>query len=262
MRRLLQALMHPRSTARNLVAVARRYCPQSQARIATDAANFWDSSPHNSRVRDLSHWVGEGRWSAQEAWDQIGRTHFEMFERLCCLTNTDRPIRTMVEWGPGGGANAVWFAQEVSELYGIDISQANLAECKRQLTARGLTGFRPIQIDAQDPAQSLRYVRSPVDFFLSTAVYQHFPSKEYGVLVTELAYELLASDGAALIQIRYDDGSQAVRPKTRDYVENVVAFTSYPVHEFWEITCRIGLTPLAVTLDPRVRYAYYFLKKG
>ncbi|MFC2023762.1 class I SAM-dependent methyltransferase [Chloroflexota bacterium] len=185
-----------------------------------------------------------------------------MFEKLCLLAEVTRPIHSMIEWGPGGGTNAVQFCSEVTHLYGVDISAANLAECERQLEMRGFLGFRPILVDAKQPELCQACMESPAAFFLSTAVYQHFPSKQYGVRVTELAHRLLADGGAALIQIRYDDGSERFKPRQRDYCSNVVTFTSYGIVEFWQIVTQLGFNPLAIVLDPKVNYAYYFLEKG
>jgi hypothetical protein len=101
-----------------------------------------------------------------------------------------------------------------------------------------------------------------VDFFLSTAVFQHFPSQEYGIKVTRLAFHLLKDEGVAIIQIRYDDGSDILKSKQRDYARNAITFTSYPVHEYWQIALESGFTPLAVILDTEPCYAYYLLRKG
>jgi len=262
MKRLVRAIAHPYRTAGRILAIVEQFWPQSKSKIAADAANFWNSSDNSSRVRDLSHWLGEGRWSDEGAWTYIGQLHFAMFEKLCLLADVARPANSMIEWGPGGGANAIQFCSEVTDFYGIDISAANLAECQRQLEMCGFGGFLPILIDGDTPEQCLELVKSPVDVFLSTAVYQHFPSKEYGVRVTELAHKLLADNGVALIQIRYNDGSERFRPKYRDYHKNVVTFTSYGIVEFWQIVLQVGFSPLAITLGPSVNYAYFFLKKG
>lgn len=186
--------------------------------------------------------------------------NFDRFEQLCLLAGVTRPIRRMIEWGPGGGANAVRFGTEVQQLIGVDISPANLAEARRQLDSRGFDGFEPLWIEAEQPEQVLDRVDSPVDFFLSTSVYQHFPSKDYGVRVTRLACQLLSEEGVALIQIRYDDGSEKFKPKRRDYHKNGLMFTSYHLDEFWQLALDTGFSPLCIVLDGSC-YAYYFLKK-
>ncbi|MEI9478643.1 MAG: class I SAM-dependent methyltransferase [Deltaproteobacteria bacterium] len=259
--RLVKALTHPRWTATHLLEATKLFLPQSNSRILADAENFWNCD-HQSRLPDDSHWLGKGRWTKQKDWIQIGKIHWNMFEKLCLLSGTARPIQRMIEWGPGGGANAARFCFEVQEFFGDDISKANLAECQHRLEASGLKGFRPILVDIRHPEQCLQFFNNPVEFFLSTAVYQHFPNKEYGIRVTELAYKLLRDKGLALIQIRYDSGAKRFRPKRRDYHKNMITFTSYGIDEFWEIVRQIGFKPLAVTLETSTHYAYFCLQKN
>jgi len=262
MKRVLMAIFHPRKTVLRFFETVR--LPETQNKVAADAQSFWSRSDKDHRLRDLSHWQGEGRWVHEESWRQIGRNHFKMFQQLCLLAERKEPVRSMVEWGPGGGANAVVFCAEVSEIYGVDISAENLVECRRQLDKSGVDPslFRPVIINASKPDDCLKYITKPVDFFLSTAVYQHFPSKDYGVHVIKIAHSCLGTDGLALIQTRFDDGSEVLRSKNRDYEKNAITFTSYKVEEFWRITEDVGFKPLSIILVPAACYAYYLLRKG
>ncbi len=236
--------------------------PEKEDKISNDAKKYWSSSQENSTIQDLSHWRGSGRWCDDESWNKIGKKHFFMYKKLCDLTEMTGQIRSMIEWGPGGGANLIWFSKELNKIYGIDISSPNLDECERQLMENEYFGFNKVLIPANSPEDCVDLIKPDVDFFLSTAVYQHFPSKEYGIKVTKLAYKLLSNQSIALIQIRYDDGSNRFAPKTRDYYQNAVNFTSYKIEEFWNIANEIGFKPIAIYLKPEVNYAYYFLGKG
>ena len=240
----------------------KKVIPQSKKILFRDAEDYWNKSTQNGLVRDMSHWRGEGRFEDEIKWNQIGREHLDMVKDLCLLAQRTTPISSMVEWGPGGGANAIWFCREVEKFYGVDISEANLEECERQIKANHLDGFSQRLVEIDDPEKCLDTLDSPVDLFLSTAVYQHFPSKSYGKRITGIAKKLLAKDGIALIQIRYDDGSVKFKPKTRNYKKSFVTFTSFAIHEFWEDVTSLGFTPLAVKLIPSVNYAYFFLKKA
>jgi hypothetical protein len=93
-------------------------------------------------------------------------------------------------------------------------------------------------------------------------VIQHFPGKEYGRRVLRIFNQALAEDGLALIQTRYDDGSEVLRCKTSDYSKNVVTFTSYRIEEFWDDLIQAGFEPLSILLRPEPCYAYYLTKKG
>ncbi len=260
---LIRAARHPGRAAKKLWELTRQQWPESEKQISAAAGEFWNDSATSKRVRLCSHWRGVGRWSDESAWLAMGKEHFDLYLRLCLLAGRERRlIDRMVEWGPGGGANAFAFRNEVSRFYGVDISQANLQECQSQLAGTAEDWFCPVLIDAQRPEDSRAAIGEPVDFFLSTAVFQHFPSKDYGERVTQLAYEMLSPHGLALIQIRGDDGSKLLRSKNRNYRKQAMSFTSYLPHEYWEIASRIGFNPLAVTLDPRNNYTYYLMSKG
>jgi len=216
--------------------------------LTEEAGRYWRQSEVRPWVQDMSHWRGRGRWADDSAWKNVGAKHLELYRRLCVLSSRETPVRSMLEWGPGGGANAVAFAAEVARFYGVDISPANLRECRQQLDAINYEDFRPIEIDANAPEQCLNSIDDPVDFVLCTAVFQHFPGKSYGERVMRVFHRALADDGIALVQTRYDDGSEALRSKNTDYAKNVVAFTSYRVEEFWQIAEQAGFEPLSVVL--------------
>jgi len=234
---------------------------QSDHRVSRDAARYWSRSGDSPKVRDLSHWRGSGRWSEEE-WLAVGARHYDLFRDLCRAAKIPPDaVTSMVEWGPGGGANAVRFAEDVPALYGVDISSPNLDECSAQLRGIDYRGFTPVLVPADRPEDCLDEIDGPVDLFLSTAVFQHFPSKEYGRRVLRVAHELLGEGGVALVQTRYDSGRLDFRPKKRAYRFNAATYTSYGIDEFWELCLATGLTPLSLQLEPDTNYAYYFLVK-
>jgi predicted O-methyltransferase YrrM len=229
--------------------------------LAAAAREYWSASEVEDDKRDLSHWKGSGRWADEHGWRQIGEDHFALYQSLLRLVDRREPVRSMLEWGPGGGANAVRFGREIPRFLGVDISEPNLEQCRREVESTGYGGFVPVSIDAADPEGVLDRTGEKVDLFLCTAVYQHFPGKEYGVRVTRLAHQLLADGGLALIQTRYDDGNPTFATKSRDYRANAIVFTSYRVEEFWRIAADVGFRPLAVVLRPATNYAFYLLSR-
>jgi len=251
----------PKHPLRSLRRLYDTTLPETKAHRHSDAQRFWSDSATNPATQDLSHWAGKGRWSDEKKWKRIGETHLDMFRTLSQFAPSGQIPTSMVEWGPGGGANLVSFAPQMNTLYGVDISEANLTECLRHLTVLGFTEFRPILIEAGNPEHVLQAGPHDIDFFLSTAVYQHFPSKDYGVRVTRIAFELLRPGGLGLIQIRYDDDTPRFRGKVRNYQRNAVTFTSYRIPEFWRVLLEVGFSPIAMTLQPNVNYAYFFCKK-
>jgi SAM-dependent methyltransferase len=229
--------------------------------LAVEAGRYWRQSAVRPWVQDMSHWRGQGRWADDAAWKSVGAKHHDLYRQLSALSGRQTPVQSMLEWGPGGGANAVVFAPGMSRFYGVDISPANLQECGRQLDGIGYKAFRPIEIDAGTPEQCLDAIDAPVDFVLCTAVFQHLPGKAYSQNVMRVFHQALADDGIALVQTRYDDGSETLRCKSSDYAKNVVTFTSYRVEEFWGVAAESGFEPLGVVLWPEPRYAFYLLKK-
>lgn len=235
--------------------------PDSKNRLNRDASNFWNGVSDDNKVKEFSHYQGLGRWSNYDAWSNIGLQHLEMLNDLIRYVKYDKPIKNILEWGPGGGANAIHLCNKTENFYGVDISEKNLNECKRQLDIKRYRNFHPIHIDINNPEIVMEEVGLTIDFFISTAVYQHFPSKEYGIKITKLAYDLLRSSSLAILQIRYDDNTNKFKSKKNNYVKNAIYFTSYKIDEFWNITQSIGFTPLYVKLNPEVNYAYFFLSK-
>jgi len=185
-----------------------------------------------------------------------------MFKGMLEYIDYDKKIQNMLEWGPGGGANAVHFAKEFERFYAVDISDENLRECQIQIEKINYNHFIPIHIDINNPEYVKKFIDRSIDLFLSTAVYQHFPSKEYGVKITKLAFELLCDQGLALIQIRYDNDTKKYKPKKNKYGKNAIYFTSYKIEEFLNIVRNIGFDPVLVKLKPEANYAYYFLVKN
>ncbi len=259
-RRIKKAVRDPRAAVR----YARGSLdprPEPGSKLAHDAGQYWNASRDTARIKDLSHWRDEGRWVA-ERWEALGERHYSLFQRLAPARDDRTPVR-MLEWGPGGGSNVVAFARHlpIETFYGVDISAANLEECGRQSARSGVGGFEPIEIHPESPEAVTARIPAPLDIFLSTAVYQHFPSKAYGERVTRIASDLLRPAGVALIQTRYDDGSPKYRTKRRDYKSNAITFTSYDVAEFWTLLAATGLVPLAVHLVPDSNYAFYLAVK-
>lgn len=228
--------------------------------IFDEAKNYWEAAGQHSLIRQYSHWRNE--WKDDEEWLAYGRRNLLMFEELCKMVNTDpQKFETFLEWGPGGGANLVVFSERMKKMYGVDISRSNLKECHSQLEHLSYFNFESIVLQDASMSPTFQELHNSIQFILSTAVFQHFPSKEYGISVLSQMWQLLCDSGVALIQIRYDDLSATFSAKTDNYSQNALTFTSYRVEEFWQICEEIGFQPLFIRLLPRTNYAYFYLKK-
>lgn len=228
------------------------------------AARFWAATDQQI-LREVSHWAGHGKCTDLSVWTGIGRHNFERFQRLHRMAGGPA-IRSVVDWGCGGGANAVAFCArlDLDRYHGVDVWEATLAECERQLSAAGHGAkFHPTLVPVDNPETVLDEVTEPVDFFISTAVYQFFPSVEYGAHVTRVAHQLLKPGGLALLQIKYrqEPSSKASSPPP-DYASKPAAYTLYGLEEFWRLAVTCGFEPLGLYLESAVASAYYYLRKS
>lgn len=242
---------------------------ESEETLIRDSMEYWNNGEHAGiDLKDFSHWRGAGPWKDAEKWLALGRPHFRLYEKLCLVTSTKRPVRRLVEWGCGGGANAVHFAREVEEYCGIEISSSSLDECAAVLAEAGFSAFRPVLISAEAPERALDLADGEHDVFICTYVFELLPGKLYGERVLRVAHGLLRPGGLAIIQIRYDDGSERSNQKKSNYFRHAARFTSYRIDEFWNLTARLGFDPEFVSLVPARTpeysgdlYAYFALTR-
>ena len=228
-----------------------------------DPADVWERHPDEAYRRDISHWRGEGRWT-DEKWQAIGRVTKRRVKGLFRTAGRRMgraPDRVVLEWGPGGGANVVALANWASLMYGVDVSQANLDECTRVAEEIDSGIFRPILLTGA-PATAMRSVEQPIDLFVSTAVFQHFPNKEYGREVLEALRPAMAPAGLGYIQIRFNDARRRYRPKPgAEYRRSHITATSYGLAEFWRLLVRTGYKPTKIAhLNTNVNYASFFFR--
>lgn len=243
--------------------------PQTEAELIRAAGEYWNGAlPPGVEHADYSHWQGAGPWRDRERWLALGRPHVRLVAQLRAMLGSAATPCRIVEWGCGGGANAVHFAGQATEFCGIEISQASLDECARVLHAAGNARFRPVLIPAGAPEQALDAAGDGYDLFVCTYVFELIPSRAYGERVLETAVRLLRPGGLALVQIRYDDGTARSTQKQRDYERDCARFTSYRIEDFWTLAQRIGFEPVFVWLAPEQTpefsgdlYAYFGLRR-
>lgn len=232
-------------------------------KLALESEKYW--SANTDKRKDLSHWRGTGRWKDEKNWFNIGQWSLGNYRQFARMINFNGALNKVIEWGPGGGSNAVAFAKEVGTYYGVDISEDNLKECAKQMAEAGYPEkFRPIYLS--NPAKPEDVLsQAPAgefDLFLSTAVFQHFPGKEYAIKVMKSAFQLVKPGGLAIIQIRFDDGRPKSITKNSNYEKNAIFFTSFYIPEFWYIAEKIiGFKPISISLALNASYAVFFMQK-
>jgi SAM-dependent methyltransferase len=238
---------------------------QPERKLTADAHRFWNES--SGKTSQVSHWRGAGIFADDERWLSLGAAHLDLYGLFTRMLGETPDLHRVVEWGCGGGANAVHFAPLAGEFIGIEVSPESLAECARQLAKVAAANFRPILIDTAMPDAARSQVPGPCDLFLSTYVFELLPTPEYGLRVLAIAFDLLADGGLAIIQVKFARDNWSSRPKRFGYRYNFPSMTTYRIEEFWDRARDIGFLPHAVKLVPEAPlnqngdYAYFLLQK-
>ncbi len=238
---------------------------QSEGKIVAQSDRFWKES-NAAHFPAYSHWRGnEG--IADNAWLELGQQHLDLFNKFKNLVDFENPLERVVEWGCGGGSNAIHFAKEAQEFIGVDVSGATLEECRKTLHLSGITNFTSVLIDVAAPELACNMIKEPCDLFLCTYVMELVPTPEYGKRIVDIAIRLLRPGGLAIIQTKYSTAEARTRPRRWGYRHNAANMTTYPIDKFWKLAETSGFNPLALTLRPRQeligdeRYAYYILQR-
>ena len=242
-----------------------RKLERSEDESIRDSERFWTDS-ENGDLKTIMHWRGHGTFS-DDLWLGLGRQNFLLFEQAAAWAGIARPLDRIVEWGCGGGMNAVPFARAAAEYCGVDVNSESLRETARQVESEHGGNFISIKIDAGNPEAVSAQIPGHCDLFLSTFVFELLPSPAYGLRVMRIAYDLLRPGGMAIVQIRYHTGPAAVAISRRRYAANWVRRTTFAIDEFWGECSSIGFTPLFVKLMPVLpeldeeHYAYFAMMK-
>jgi len=211
-----------------------------------DAHLFWNSS--TKKRDDQAHHLGHGRWTPR-AWRKHGQAYFSLFREHFGEDFTGR----MLEWGCGGGANVVAFAEQFEHIVGVDISPDSLRRCAQaceEMVTKGYH-FEPFPISIEDPfaARALKSEGNLFDFLLCIEVVQHMPSARYARDVMELWSELCWKGAGAMVQFRTHFRSRAAhRSPTVNYSDNVsrwlmlnpAVFADMAVSAGWEVVAMRG----------------------
>jgi hypothetical protein len=238
---------------------------ESEEKIERDAQKFWESDSRH--LPQLAHWRGAGVFTDDTRWLAWGAGHLDLYRDFARMLDAPLSVHRIVEWGAGGGANAIHFAPFAREYVGVEITRANLDECNRMLAEAGINNFVPVLIRTDAPEEALSLVHGPCEVFLCLGVFQALPTPEYGYRLLDIARKLLAPGGLAIIQIKYIKQSWSTKPKRFGYKRNYPILTSYALDEFWISAERKGFEPKCLTLVPRHPvngdgdYAYFLLRK-
>jgi len=241
---------------------------EPESKLISDNQKYWNRDYSNPILAQDAHWKNFGKFEDHQQWLNLGKEHLDLITTYSSALNVRFPVKQVIEWGCGGGANAIHFAPKTEKFIGIDITTESLDECNKQILNIGLNNFVPLLINASSPESVLNSQIKNADIFICTYVYELFPSPEYGIKVLKLANELLKENGIAFIQIRYNNGKRLRKSKKWGYFNHPYSMTTYTLEEFWEKSKVCGFEPLGIYLKPHQPlvndncYAYYFLKKS
>jgi 2-polyprenyl-3-methyl-5-hydroxy-6-metoxy-1,4-benzoquinol methylase len=238
----------------------------SESKRIGDSKRFW-TSQQDDDLQNQTH-TRSGSAMRDGAWEQVGRDHLALFKQMLSapgVVNVEPRYPSIVEWGVGGGSNAVAFSPLGQKFYGVDLTQEIVDEAAYQVAQSTGSPFVPVVLDMEHPGRAWQEI-GKADLFLCLYVLELVPSQEHGLDIMTLAHQMLNDDGLAFVQIKYDTGSWRTRSRGRRYRRSIAAsMTTYPIHEFWELMVDVGFEPLGVYLVPRneldERYAYFLLRK-
>lgn len=264
--RLQHRLDRERDRARELLdrALSSVGMHHSEERLIADAAAYW-ADRDDPRWSDQSHWCG-GSIIDRDRFEAIGAEHLALFDRLAGTVGGAPDLGRVVEWGVGGGANAVHFAPRATDLVAVDVNPESPAEAARLVADRGTTPVTEVVVDVAAPEAVLdRVPAGTVDLFVCLYVLELVPSPEYGLRLMRLAADLLRPGALAFVQIKYSTGAGRTAPLRRRYRYANATMTTYRLDEFWTAVQGLGLEPQAMTLVPENEldrhYGYLLLRR-
>lgn len=218
---------------------------EDHSSLGQQSSNFWNDFSRPELAHE-AHWRGHGPFADDTVWLKLGRDHLALLQRVLGSAGQAKQHAQVVEWGCGGGMNAVHFARGAHTYWGVDIARTSLDECARQMQREGLPGFRPVLVDVNQPRAVLQHITAPCDLFICTYVMELMPTEAHALEVLGLAYELLAPGGHALIHIRTTGGALTARSRPWDYAKNMAQNVRFKVADF-SAACRAqGFKVLAI----------------
>jgi len=175
-----------------------------------------------------------------------GYQHAHLVELLCERTNSRVQRGLCVELGCGVGRITKHLAQLFDHVIAIDISQANLDECKRMAEAEGLSNVETFLLHSVSDLKEL----PNFDFLFSLIVLQHDPPPVQKFIL-DLLLGKISRGGGFLVQTQTFDA---------DYQFNLEAYLaadaaetmemhSLPMHHVMTLAKQHGFTMREVLTD-------------
>jgi hypothetical protein len=226
------------------------------------ARKYW-SDTDQPNWQQNSHWRDAPISGWADRWDEIGRTHLAMYERFARTLALECPGR-IVEWGVGGGANAVQFAPLCDAFIAVDVAQESLDETVRQVARSSDTPVEEILVAIDDQAAAVTEI-GPVDLFLCFYVLELVPTESHAREIVCIAHDVLRPGGAAILQTKYKRSAPPRRP-WRPQAEDLANQYTVDIADFWTLLTASGFTVHYVEIRPQTpvdqNYAYFFATRA
>lgn len=234
---------------------------QQPQRLLDDAREHW------LNCSDVQ-WKADSHWQSglgDDAFDAVGRHHLALFDTFAEALGLPKCPETVIEWGCGGGANAVSFAQRCQRFIAADISPESVDECVFQVALACDAKTEGVVVDVNRPEAASDPFLGACDLFLCLHVMGMTARPIEALRIVRIAERTLKPGGMAMIQINYHTTDKATRGRRRDYRRDPATMTTFAVDDFWRLCAERGLTPRLVELEGRngvnERSAYFALTK-
>jgi len=162
-----------------------------------DMVALWNTD--STEIRDMSHCKGFGRWEDSNWSNSLGSEMLIRYRwflpKFGYNPNTWDP--RVIDFGCGGGSNLMVLR---GELCGVDISRTNIIEARKQNPWADYVLYDP-----EYPEDLINDIPFIADVFISTYVFQHFPSKDYTKHVINLMTHMVKKGGLFLVQFRHNN---------------------------------------------------------
>jgi ubiquinone/menaquinone biosynthesis C-methylase UbiE len=186
-----------------------------------------------------------------------------MYERFARAYELPKPHRTL-EWGVGGGANAICFAPISGEFIAVDVAQQSLDETVRQVRSECASSVTPVLVSTSTHYAEVTGLAGSVDLFLCFYVLELVPTEAHAFEIIDMAYRLLKPGGAAILQAKYKSSASGFRPWAH-LSARLGNMCIIDIPRLWAQLESTGFIVRYVELVPHTRldrnYAYFFATK-
>jgi ubiquinone/menaquinone biosynthesis C-methylase UbiE len=225
--------------------------------IERDAYSFWNEQSQS--IRHLSHIYLADKSQDNHDLDSFSSLNAQVFDNFAQSLSKDCTKLVALEWGCGGGANAVELCKKFKKIFLVDISEQSIAACKERLESAGVSNFEFIHLSTLRDFEKLKNIR--VDAIFSTAVFQHFPSKEYAREVLLEMSKILSSKGFIMIQVRQVIEAELPKEKVMQYAKEAIVAITFSGDEFCGYLAHAGFLKKYTSELYQSDYLYCFAIK-